>query len=74
MAEPDSRSRMNVVFRAETPELEAELLATAAARGLATLKGHRSVGGLRASMYNAFPEAGARALVALLDDFERAHA
>jgi phosphoserine aminotransferase len=74
LVEPASRSRMNVVFRAPTPELEAELLATAAARGLANLKGHRSLGGLRASMYNAFPETGARALVALLDEFERAHA
>jgi len=74
VAEPGSRSLMNVVFRGATPELEAELLATAEARGLVNLKGHRSVGGLRASMYNAFPVAGARTLVELLDELERAHA
>ncbi len=72
-ARADSRSLMNVTFRLATPALEAELLAGAEARGLMNLKGHRSVGGLRASMYNAFPVAGARALVEYLDGFERAH-
>ncbi|MCE9573447.1 MAG: 3-phosphoserine/phosphohydroxythreonine transaminase [Deltaproteobacteria bacterium] len=72
-ARADSRSLMNITFRATTPALEAEFLAGADALGLANLKGHRSVGGMRASMYNAFPVAGARALVEYLDEFERAH-
>lgn len=73
-AEVGSRSMMNVTWRAATPELEAKLLAAAEARGLSGLKGHRSVGGMRASIYNAFPEAGVRALVALLDDVEHGRA
>jgi phosphoserine aminotransferase len=70
-AEPGSRSLMNVCFRSARPELEADFLARAAARGLKGLKGHRSVGGMRASIYNAFPEAGCRALVELLDELEK---
>ena len=70
----DARSTMNVVFRARRAELEPELLAQAEARGLANLKGHRTAGGLRASLYNAMPIDGVRALVAFLDEFERAHA
>jgi phosphoserine aminotransferase len=73
LVQPGSRSIMNVVFRARTPELDAEALAQAEARGLANLKGHRSAGGLRASLYNAMPIEGVRALVAFLDEFERAH-
>ncbi len=69
-AQPGSRSLMNVTFRAATPALEATLLAAAETRGMSGLKGHRSVGGMRASIYNAFPEAGVRALVELLDDVE----
>jgi phosphoserine aminotransferase len=69
----DARSHMNVTFRGATPELEAALLARAESRGLSGLAGHRSVGGLRASMYNAFPEDGARRLVELLAELERDH-
>jgi len=70
-AEPASRSRMNVTFRLPTEELERRLLAEAEAAGMIQLKGHRSVGGLRASLYNAMPREGAEALAALLRDFER---
>jgi phosphoserine aminotransferase len=73
----DSRSLMNVVFRvrgedpAQVEALEKRFIAEATRRGLDGLKGHRSVGGMRASMYNAFPEAGAAALVAFMQEFER---
>lgn len=69
-AEAGSRSRMNVTFRGATKELEETMLARAEDRGLSGLRGHRSVGGLRASIYNAFPEDGVRRLVELLDDVE----
>ena len=62
---------MNVTFRGATKELEATLLAKATERGMSGLAGHRSVGGMRASIYNAFPESGVLALVQLLDDVER---
>ena len=71
VADPDSRSRMNVTFRMATAELETRFVAEAEAAGLAGLEGHRSVGGLRASIYNAFPEAGVDALVAFMAEFER---
>lgn len=70
-AEVGSRSQMNVTFRATSPALEAKLLARAEARGLSGLKGHRSVGGLRASIYNAFPDEGVTALIDLLHEVER---
>ena len=70
-ADRASRSMMNVTFRGATTELEETLLARAEERGLSGLRGHRSVGGLRASIYNAFPEAGVRQLVELLDEVER---
>ncbi len=73
-AKPDSRSDMNITFRGATLALEATLLARAEARGLSGLAGHRSVGGMRASLYNAFPEDGVRQLIALLDELEREHA
>jgi phosphoserine aminotransferase len=69
-AEPSSRSRMNVTFRGATKELEEQLLARAEERGLSGLRGHRSAGGLRASLYNAFPEDGVRQLVALMHELE----
>jgi phosphoserine aminotransferase len=72
-ARPGSRSNMNVTFRGASTALEAALLARAEERGLSGLAGHRSVGGLRASIYNAFPEDGVRQLVELLDEVERAH-
>ena len=71
-AEPASRSRMNVTFRGATKELEETLIARAEERGMSGLRGHRLVGGLRASIYNAFPEEGVHRLVALLDELERA--
>jgi phosphoserine aminotransferase len=70
-AEKDSRSNMNVTFRLPSEDLEKRFVKEATAAGLDGLKGHRSVGGLRASIYNAFPEAGVDALVAFMQDFER---
>jgi phosphoserine aminotransferase len=70
-ARPDSRSQMNVTFRLGDEKLEVELIAEATKRGLDGLKGHRSVGGLRASIYNAFPKAGCVALAELMRDFAR---
>lgn len=67
----DSRSTMNVTFRLPSEELEAAFVAAADAAGLAALKGHRSVGGIRASIYNACPLAAVDALVSFMDDFER---
>jgi phosphoserine aminotransferase len=72
-ARPDSRSLMNVCFRAPTEELEARFVAEATKRGLDGLKGHRSVGGMRASIYNAFPKQGVAALVNFMKEFERAN-
>ena len=71
VADPDSRSRMNVTFRLASPALEARFVEEAAAAGLSGLRGHRSVGGLRASIYNASSEAAVDALVAFMAEFER---
>jgi phosphoserine aminotransferase len=62
---------MNVTFRLPNEDLEAKFVKEAKAAGMDGLKGHRSVGGLRASIYNAFPEAGIDALVAFMKDFEK---
>ena len=62
---------MNVTFRLPSEELEKKFSAEATAQGLDGLKGHRSVGGIRASIYNAFPEAGIDALTGFMKDFER---
>jgi phosphoserine aminotransferase len=70
-ARPDSRSRMNVTFRLPSEELEKKFVKESTAAGLDGLKGHRSVGGLRASIYNAFPEAGVDALVQFMKEFEK---
>ncbi len=67
------RSTMNVTWRLPTEELEAEFIAEAAKQNLKTLKGHRSVGGIRASIYNAFPTEGVDALVAFMKAFEAKH-
>ena len=72
-AQADSRSPMNVCFRAPTEELESKFVAEATRRGLDGLKGHRSVGGMRASIYNACPRAAVEALVAFMKEFERAN-
>jgi len=70
-ARPTDRSRMNVTFRLADEALEPAFIKAATAAGLDGLKGHRSVGGMRASIYNAFPEAGVDALVDFMKDFER---
>jgi phosphoserine aminotransferase len=70
-ARKDSRSLMNVTFRLATEDLEKQFVKAATAAGLDGLKGHRSVGGMRASIYNAFPEQGVDALVAFMREFER---
>jgi phosphoserine aminotransferase len=67
------RSFMNVPFTLANPKLDAEFLRTAAAAGLTNLEGHRSVGGMRASLYNAMPLAGVEALTAFMKEFERRH-
>jgi phosphoserine aminotransferase len=65
------RSRMNVVWRLPTEDLEKSFIAEAAGRGMLGLKGHRSVGGCRASMYNAMPVEGAKALAEFMKDFAK---
>jgi phosphoserine aminotransferase len=70
-AHKDSRSLMNITFRLATEELEKQFVKESTAAGLDGLKGHRSVGGMRASIYNAFPESGIDALVAFMREFER---
>jgi phosphoserine aminotransferase len=70
-AHADCRSRMNVTFRLPSEELEKKFAKEATAAGLDGLKGHRSVGGMRASIYNAFPEAGVDTLVEFMREFER---
>ena len=70
-AERDSRSLMNVTFRLPSEELEEKFAKDAKAAGLDGLKGHRSVGGMRASIYNAFPEEGVDALVSFMQEFEK---
>ncbi|HZZ92796.1 MAG TPA: 3-phosphoserine/phosphohydroxythreonine transaminase [Usitatibacter sp.] len=70
----EDRSRMNVPFRLRDEALDAAFLAGAEARGLSQLKGHRSVGGMRASIYNAMPHEGVEALVAFMEEFRQAHA
>jgi len=69
--DPACRSWMNVPFTLADAQLDADFLAEAKAAGLVTLKGHRSVGGMRASIYNAMPEQGVRALVDFMADFEK---
>ena len=64
---------MNVTFTLADDALNAEFLQQAQANGLLNLKGHRSVGGMRASIYNAVPIAGVHALVAFMKDFEKQH-
>jgi len=72
-AEADSRSMMNVTFRLPSEDLEKLFVKESTAAGFDGLKGHRSVGGLRASIYNAFPEEGVKALVDFMREFERKH-
>jgi phosphoserine aminotransferase len=70
VAQKDSRSLMNVTFRLPTEDLEKQFVKEAEQARLDGLKGHRSAGGIRASIYNAFPEEGVDALVAFMRDFE----
>lgn len=70
---PSVRSRMNAPFFLPKTELESSFLAGAQERGLMQLKGHKSVGGMRASIYNAMPLEGVVALIDYLKDFERSH-
>ena len=70
-AETGSRSLMNVSFNLPTPDLETQFIAEATERGLNGLKGHRSIGGCRASIYNAFPKSGVEELVSFMKEFEK---
>jgi phosphoserine aminotransferase len=70
-ADADSRSIMNITFRLPSEELEKKFANEATAAGLDGLKGHRSVGGIRASIYNAFPREGVQALVSFMREFEK---
>ena len=67
----DSRSYMNVVFRLPSEDLEAQFVAGAKAAGMVGLKGHRSVGGCRASIYNAMPPEGVEVLAEFMEEFAR---
>jgi phosphoserine aminotransferase len=70
-AKPASRSNMNVTFRLPSEDLEKQFVSESKAAKLDGLKGHRSVGGIRASIYNAFPKAGVEALVSFMKEFQR---
>ena len=71
--DPEHRSWMNVPFTLANAELDSTFLSGAASAGLVTLKGHRSIGGMRASIYNAMPEEGVDALISYMQEFERQH-
>jgi phosphoserine aminotransferase len=71
---PESRSLMNIPFTSPSEDLDKAFIKQAAAAGLINLKGHRSVGGMRASIYNAMPEEGVRKLVAFMKTFEQNNA
>ncbi len=66
----DARSLMNIPFTLPNPDFDGSFLAGAEERGLLNLKGHRSVGGMRASLYNAVPEAAVDALIEFMNEFE----
>ena len=70
VAQPNSRSLMNVTFRLPSEDLEKQFVKESTAAGLDGLKGHRSAGGIRASIYNAFPVDGVKALVEFMKEFE----
>ncbi len=70
-AQKDSRSLMNITFNLPTPDLEAKFVQEATAASFNGLKGHRSVGGCRASIYNAFPREGVEKLVRFMEDFAK---
>ena len=70
---PEDRSLMNVPFVTDSDELNAKFIAEATSNGLVSLKGHRSVGGMRASIYNAMPKEGVQKLVDFMESFEKAN-
>ena len=72
-AKTESRSLMNITFRATKEELEPKFISEALSKGFSGLKGHRSVGGMRASVYNAFPKKGCDDLVDFMSTFEKTH-
>ncbi len=71
--DPRYRSQMNVVFRLPSEDLEGRFIKEAAEKGMSGLKGHRSVGGIRASIYNAMPEEGVQALIQFMKEFSTKH-
>ena len=71
---PEDRSLMNVPFVTGDKEMDAKFVKEATEAGLVNLKGHRTVGGMRASLYNAMPKAGVEALVAFMKKFEEENA
>jgi phosphoserine aminotransferase len=71
VARADSRSLMNVTFKTPSEELDKAFAEEAKRQGMDGLKGHRSAGGLRASIYNAFPAAGCDALASFMNDFQQ---
>ena len=72
-AKPEARSMMNATFRTGDKDLDAQFAKEAAAAGLSNLKGHRLVGGMRASIYNAMPIDGVKTLVEFMAKFEKEH-
>jgi phosphoserine aminotransferase len=70
---PEDRSLMNVPFITDSEELNAKFISEATANGLVSLKGHRTVGGMRASIYNAMPKEGVQKLVDFMESFEKAN-
>jgi phosphoserine aminotransferase len=68
---PEDRSLMNVTYRLPNEQLEEKFIKEASAKGFSGLKGHRSVGGLRASIYNAFPIKGVEELVEFMSNFKK---
>jgi phosphoserine aminotransferase len=70
-AHPDDRAIMNITFNLATPELEEKFVEEADAEGLYALAGHRELGGVRASIYNAMPMEGVEALATFMEEFER---
>jgi len=72
-ADREARSLMNITFRLRSEDLERQFCTEATALGLDGLKGHRSVGGIRASIYNAFPKEGCERLVDFMKDFSDRH-
>ncbi|MCH2144316.1 MAG: 3-phosphoserine/phosphohydroxythreonine transaminase [Phycisphaerales bacterium] len=68
---PECRSVMNISFKTQTPELDKKFIEDAAAHGMSALKGHRSIGGMRASIYNAFPAEGCKVLADFMKEFAR---